>query len=64
MGWWTSLFRRKPAVGMDAKPMTIEPSGNARETRRRARVERLRQVIAQGDSRAEVREELERLTRS
>ena len=63
--WPFTLFGRKePEVRMAAKPANVNPSGNAREMRNRARAERLRWAIEQGDSRAEVRAELERLTRS
>jgi hypothetical protein len=66
MFWPLTLFfgRGKPEVKMAAKPANINPSGSARAVRNTARDERLRQAIAAGDKRPELREELARLTRS
>ena len=57
-------FKRKkavPEIGMQAHPVQVNPSPSAREARRLARIGRLKQALANGDKRPEVREELKRL---
>jgi hypothetical protein len=56
------LFGKKaPAMKLDAKPLQVNPTPSAREERRLARIGRLKQALANGDKRPEVREELKRL---
>jgi len=63
--WLKKRFGKShvPDLGVHPEPVQINPPPSARETRRLARIERLKQASAQGDERTELREELARLER-
>ena len=53
-------IRTTPDMGVTTHPLEVNPTKSARQVRNEARMDRLRQAIAAGDSRTALRDELAR----
>lgn len=59
--WMKRLIRSgEPHLSMTPHPVDVNPTPSAREQRNQARMARLKQAIAAGDPRPELKEELAR----
>lgn len=60
--WLHDMFADKtaPAVSLNGKPLTVNPSLSAKAQRNQDRIARLKQAIASGDKRKELKIELAR----
>lgn len=63
MSWWRKVLGLTPDISIKPEPLDINPSPSARAARNQQRILRLKQAIADGDRRTELREELLRRLR-
>jgi hypothetical protein len=61
--WLEGLMPKEPTVSIEAHPASVNPTPGERQQRNIARMARLRQMIADGDTRQSVKDELERRER-
>jgi hypothetical protein len=61
--WLEQLLPKEPTVSIEAHPASVNPTPGERQQRNMARMVRLRQMIADGDTRQSVKDELERRER-
>jgi len=62
MGWldWLTGKRQDAEVNIEPQPVAVNPTRGERADRNRERIKRLEAAIAAGDTRPELKKELER----